>query len=115
MGGSLTVIVGSRPVAGRPRFFGVTDIDIAYSVSHKRRTEARAATLATALNRNGSDKDHVMAYAPSITPARRNPTWVPATEPLGLLAPFFNGRGAAPIINQPAPKSPAPARELVAC
>ena len=56
-----------------------------------------------------------MAYAPSTTPARRNPTWVPATEPLGLLAPFFGGRGAAPIINQPAPKRPAPARELVAC
>nr|WP_303705417.1 hypothetical protein [Brevundimonas naejangsanensis] len=32
-----------------------------------------------------------------------------------MLAPFFNGRGAAPIINQPAPKRPAPARELVAC
>lgn len=56
-----------------------------------------------------------MAAQAFITPARRNPTWVPATEPLGLLAPFFNGRGTAPIINQPAPKRPAPARELVAC
>lgn len=56
-----------------------------------------------------------MAYAPSITPARRNPTWVPAPYPLGLLAPFFNGRGPAPIIARPAPVRPAPARELVGC
>jgi len=56
-----------------------------------------------------------MAYAPSITPARRNPTWVPAPYPLGDLARFFNGRGAAPVIARPAPVRPAPARELVAC
>lgn len=56
-----------------------------------------------------------MAYVPSITPARRNPTWVPAPYPLGDLARFFNGRGAAPVITRPAPVRPAPARELVAC
>ena len=56
-----------------------------------------------------------MAAQAFTTPAWRNPTWVPATEPLGLLTPFFNGRGAAPIINQPAPKRPAPVMELVAC
>lgn len=56
-----------------------------------------------------------MAVHSTITPARHNPTWVPATEPLGLLAPFFGGRGTAPIINQPTPRCPAPARELVAC
>ncbi|MGX1587354.1 hypothetical protein [Brevundimonas diminuta] len=32
-----------------------------------------------------------------------------------MLDRIFRGRGAAPIINQPAPKRPAPARELVAC
>lgn len=31
-----------------------------------------------------------MAVHSTITPARHNPTWVPATEPLGPLAPFFN-------------------------
>lgn len=56
-----------------------------------------------------------MAFASSITAARHNPTWVPAPQPLGLLAPFFNGRGAAPVIARPAPVRPAPARELVAC
>lgn len=56
-----------------------------------------------------------MAYASSITPARRNPTWVPAPYPLGDLARFFNGRGTAPVIARPAPVRPAPARELVAC
>ncbi len=56
-----------------------------------------------------------MAYAPSIMLARVNPTWVPPAEIYEPLAPFFNGRGAAPIINQPAPKRPAPTRELVAC
>lgn len=57
-----------------------------------------------------------MAVHSTITPARRNPTWVPALQPLGLLAPFFNGRGAAPVIARPpAPVRPAPAREFVAC
>lgn len=56
-----------------------------------------------------------MAFASSNTPARRNPTWVPAPHPLGLLAPFFNGRGAAPVIARPARVRPAPARELVGC
>lgn len=56
-----------------------------------------------------------MAYAPSTTLARVNPTWVPPAEIYEPLARIFRGRGAAPIINQPAPKRPAPARELVAC
>lgn len=56
-----------------------------------------------------------MAVHSTITPARRNPTWVPAPYPLGLLSPFFNGRGAAPVIARPAPVRPAPAREMVAC
>lgn len=56
-----------------------------------------------------------MASAAHTTPARRNPTWVPAPYPLGYLARFFNGRGAAPVIARPAPVRPAPAQELVAC
>lgn len=47
--------------------------------------------------------------------ARINPTWTPSVEPLGILAPFFNGRGAAPVVTRPAPVRPAPAKELVAC
>lgn len=47
--------------------------------------------------------------------ARINPTWAPPPEPLGMLAPFFNGRGAAPAVSRPSPARPAPARELVAC
>lgn len=45
--------------------------------------------------------------------ARINPAWAPASEPLGMLAPFFNGRGAAPITARPAPVRPAPAMEMV--
>lgn len=56
-----------------------------------------------------------MASPANTTLARMNPAWVAPAELSPLLAPFFNGRGAAPIINQPAPKRPAPARELVAC
>lgn len=47
--------------------------------------------------------------------ARINPTWAPAAEPLGMLAPFFNGRGSAPAIARNVPARPAPARELVEC
>ncbi len=47
--------------------------------------------------------------------ARINPTWVPAVEPLGALAPFFNGRGSSPVVSRPVPARPAPARELVEC
>lgn len=55
-----------------------------------------------------------MAYAPSNTLARRNPTWVPATYPLGDLARFFCGGSSAQVVTRPAPVRPAPARELVA-
>lgn len=44
--------------------------------------------------------------------ARINPTWTPSTEPLGLLAPFFNGRGTAPALVSNVPARPAPAMEL---
>ena len=47
--------------------------------------------------------------------ARINPSWTPAVQPLGNLAPFFGGRGAAPVTSRPAPVRPAPARELVSC
>lgn len=53
-----------------------------------------------------------MAYAPSTTLARVNPAWVPPVEIYEPLTRFFGGRGAAPIINQPAPKRPAPAMEM---
>jgi hypothetical protein len=66
-------------------------------------------------NRNGSQEDHVMASAAHTTPARLNPTWVPAPYPLGDLARFFNGRGNAPAIVSTVPARPAPAAELVAC
>ena len=56
-----------------------------------------------------------MASAAHSTLARRNPTWAPAPEPLGMLAPFFNGRGTAPAIARNVPARPAPAKELVAC
>lgn len=56
-----------------------------------------------------------MAYEPSNTLARRNPTWVPATYPLGDLARFFNGGSSAPAITRPAPVRPTPSKELVSC
>ena len=56
-----------------------------------------------------------MAVHSTTTPARRNPTWVPAPYPLGDLARFFNGGSSAPVIARPAPVRPAPARELVGC
>ena len=56
-----------------------------------------------------------MASAAHITPARQNPTWVPAPYPLGDLARFFNGRGSASAIVSNVPARPAPAGELVAC
>lgn len=52
-----------------------------------------------------------MAYAPSTTLARLNPSWQPATQPLGDLGRFFNGRRggtSAPAISRPAPVRPAP-------
>lgn len=46
-----------------------------------------------------------MAAQAHTTPARLNPTWVPAEQPLGLLAPFFNRRGQAPAAaNDPKPE-----------
>ena len=56
-----------------------------------------------------------MASAAHNTPARLNPTWVPAPYPLDMLAPFFNGRGSAPAIVSNVPARPAPAAELVSC
>ena len=56
-----------------------------------------------------------MASAAHTTPARLNPSWTPATAPLGMLAPFFNGRGHSPAIVSNVPARPAPALELVAC
>lgn len=51
-----------------------------------------------------------MAYAPPTTLARLNPSWQPATQPLGDLGRFFDGRGgtSAPAITRPAPVRPAP-------
>lgn len=56
-----------------------------------------------------------MASVAHTTLARINPSWTPAVEPLGMLAPFFNGRGHSPAIIRNVPARPAPARELVAC
>lgn len=56
-----------------------------------------------------------MASAAHITPARQNPSWVPAPYPLGDLARFFNGRGSATAIVANVPARPAPAAELVSC
>lgn len=53
-----------------------------------------------------------MAFPAHSTLARRNPTWTPAVQPLGILAPFFGGRGAAPVVSRPAPVRPAPAMEM---
>jgi hypothetical protein len=60
-----------------------------------------------------------MAYVPSSTPASRphlariNPTWQPACQPLGMLAPFFGGDDAATLVmSRPAPVRPAPAMEI---
>lgn len=51
-----------------------------------------------------------MAKQAHTTLARLNPSWQPATQPLGELARFFNGRGgtSAPAITRPAPVRPAP-------
>lgn len=56
-----------------------------------------------------------MASKAHSTLARRNPSWVPAPYPLGILTPFFGGRGSAPAIVPDVPARPAPAAELVAC
>lgn len=56
-----------------------------------------------------------MASAAHTTPARQNPSWVPAPYPLGILTPFFGGRGSAPAIVSNVPARPAPAAELVGC
>ncbi|WP_312595487.1 hypothetical protein [Brevundimonas sp.] len=56
-----------------------------------------------------------MAFPAHNTPARLNPTWVPAPYPLGDLARFFNGRGSAPAIVANVPARPAPAMGLVEC
>ena len=53
-----------------------------------------------------------MASQAHTTLARRNPTWVPAPQPLGMLAPFFGGGSSAPAITRPAPARPAPAMEM---
>ena len=52
-----------------------------------------------------------MASAAHTTPARLNPSWTPATAPLGILAPFFNGRGPAPAVVASPARKPAPAME----
>lgn len=53
-----------------------------------------------------------MATPAHTTPARLNPTWVPAEQPLGPLARFFGGSSSAPAISRPAPVRPAPAMEM---
>lgn len=60
-----------------------------------------------------------MAYLASTTPqvrphlARINPTWQPARQPLGVLAPFFGGDDStAPVVSRPMPVRPAPAMEM---
>ena len=61
-----------------------------------------------------------MAYANSTTGGFRphlgriNPTWTPATEPLGPLAPFFRRRkgGATHPASRPLPVRPSPAFEV---
>lgn len=56
-----------------------------------------------------------MAIAAHTTPARLNPSWVPAPYPLGDLARFFNGRDDASAIvnNVPArPLTPAEAQAI---
>lgn len=53
-----------------------------------------------------------MASVAHTTLARLNPSWVPAPYPLGDLARFFNGRGAAPVAASPAPRKPVPALEM---
>lgn len=53
-----------------------------------------------------------MAKNTNTTPARLNPTWVPAEEPLGPLAKFFGGSSSAPAVSRPAPVRPAPAFEV---
>lgn len=55
-----------------------------------------------------------MASAAHTTPlARRNPSWTPATQPLGPLGKFFGGKGSASAVASPAPVRPAPALETV--
>lgn len=54
-----------------------------------------------------------MASAAHITPARLNPSWTPATQPLGMLAPYFNRRGPAPAVAAVSPRKPVPALEMV--
>lgn len=53
-----------------------------------------------------------MAYTASTTPARLNPSWTPAEQPLGPLAKFFGGSSSAPVVSRPAPVRPAPAMEM---
>lgn len=53
-----------------------------------------------------------MAYRPTTTPRRVDPSWTPATWPLGILAPFFNRRGPAPAVAAISPRKPVPAMEL---
>lgn len=52
-----------------------------------------------------------MASAAHTTPARLNPSWTPATAPLGMLAPFFNRRGPTPAVVASPVRKPAPAME----
>lgn len=53
-----------------------------------------------------------MASAVHTIPARLNPSWAPATQPLGLLAPFFNRRGPAIAVVASPARKPAPAMEM---
>lgn len=53
-----------------------------------------------------------MASAAHITPARLNPSWTPATQPLGMLAPYFQRRGPAPAVVAVSPHKPVPALEM---
>lgn len=51
-----------------------------------------------------------MALRPYITgQVRPHPPGVTLEQISDMLAPFFNGRGAAPVLNRPAPVRPAPA------
>lgn len=47
-----------------------------------------------------------MASAAHTTPARQNPSWVPAPYPLGDLARFFQGRGDATVTADVVPNRP---------
>jgi len=54
-----------------------------------------------------------MALRPNTTSVvRPHPPEVTLEQINAMLAPYFGGRGAAPVINRPAPVRPAPAMEV---